>query len=195
MAAVLAANQDIVAGKKVLELGCGCGGICSMISATSADIVLATDGDSKALDLLTENVVSNLKSPSLDSLSVKKLEWGNRDNIEGVKQLNEEGFDVIIGTDVTYVAEAINPLFETARELLSTQRSKECCLILCHVLRRVDEPSILSAASRHGFRMIDRWTGESPSRSFGGIIENWFSEGKCHQVPSAALNIMYFHIV
>ncbi|KAL8522253.1 hypothetical protein ACS0TY_012405 [Phlomoides rotata] len=195
MASVLAANQDIVAGKKVLELGCGCGGICSMISATSADLVLATDGDSKALNLLTENVASNLKSPSHDSLIVKKLEWGNRDDIEAIKQVNEEGFDVIIGTDVTYVAEAINPLFKTARELISTRTSKDSALILCHVLRRVDEPSILSAASENGFSMIDQWSGESPSSSSGGIIRNWFSEGQYHEVPSAALNIMYFHIV
>lgn len=166
-----------------------------MISATSADLVLATDRDSKALGLLTENIASNLKSPSLDSLIVKKLEWGNTDDIQAIKQLNEEGFDIIIGTDVTYVAEAINPLFKTARELISTQRSKESALILCHVLRRVDEPSILSAASENGFCMVDRWSGENPSSSFGGIIKNWFSEDQYHEVPSRALNIMYFHVL
>ncbi|PIN21553.1 putative methyltransferase [Handroanthus impetiginosus] len=196
MASVLAANPEIVSRKKVLELGCGCSGISSVIAATSADLVVATDGDTKALELLTVNVASNLKSPSLDSLNVRKLEWGNENDIEAIKQLNEKGFDIIIGTDVTYVAEAIIPLFATARELITTRRfaenNEEPALILCHVFRRVDEPSILSAASKYGFRLVDSWTGETPDRSSGDIIKNWFSECK-YEVPSAALNIMYFH--
>ncbi|KAK6161986.1 hypothetical protein DH2020_001827 [Rehmannia glutinosa] len=196
MASILAANQDIIAGKNVLELGCGCGGICSMIAVRSADLVVATDGDTKALDLLTENVASNLKSPFLDSLPVKKLEWGNKDDIEAIKQLNEKGFDIIIGTDVTYIPEAIIPLFATAKELISRNRfienNKEPVFILCHVLRRVDEPSILSAASRYGFRLVDRWPDENAKSSFGGIIENWFSDCQ-YEVPSTALNIMCFH--
>ncbi|KAH6783005.1 S-adenosyl-L-methionine-dependent methyltransferases superfamily protein [Perilla frutescens var. hirtella] len=197
MASVLATNQDIVAGKRVLELGSGCVGICSMIAAASAELVVATDGDTKALDLLTENVASNLRSPSLDLLHVKKLEWGNADDIRAIKQMNEEGFDVIIGTDVTYVAEAIIPLFATARELISTNRfaenKKEPALILSHVLRRVDEPSILAAASQCGFRLADGWSDDTPNSSLRGIIETWFSTSP-YDVPSAALKIMYFHI-
>ncbi|KAL0311857.1 UNVERIFIED_CONTAM: tRNA N(3)-methylcytidine methyltransferase METTL6 [Sesamum radiatum] len=199
MASVLAANQEIVAGKRVLELGCGCGGICSMVAARSANLVVATDGDTKALDLLTENIASNLKSPSLDSLKVKKLEWGNGNDIEAIKQLNEKGFDIIIGTDVTYIPEAIIPLFATARELISTTRvtenNTEPGLILCHVLRRVDEPSILSAASKYGFSLADRWPDHRlPNSSYGGIIKSWFSDECQYEVPSTALNIMYFHI-
>ncbi|KAL0323740.1 UNVERIFIED_CONTAM: putative methyltransferase C3H7.11 [Sesamum calycinum] len=199
MASVLAANQEIVAGKTVLELGCGCGGICSMVAARSANLVVATDGDTKALDLLTENIASNLKSPPLDSLKVKKLEWGNGNDIGAIKQLNEKGFDIIIGTDVTYVPEAIIPLFATARELISTTRVTENytepALILCHVLRRVDEPSILSAASKYGFRLADRWPDhQPPNSSYGSIIKSWFSDECQYEVPSTALNIMYFHI-
>ncbi|KAK0572136.1 hypothetical protein LWI29_026634 [Acer saccharum] len=41
MADVLARNPTIVAGKRMLELGCGCGGICSMVAARSADLVVA----------------------------------------------------------------------------------------------------------------------------------------------------------
>ncbi|KAA8546213.1 hypothetical protein F0562_003048 [Nyssa sinensis] len=110
MAAVLAANPSIVAGKRVLELGCGCGGICSMVAARSANLVVATDGDEKALGLLTQNVASNLKEPSLGKLIMKRLEWGNSDHIEGIKELNDSGFEVIIGTDVTYIPEAMSAL-------------------------------------------------------------------------------------
>lgn len=130
-----------------------------MIAATSAELVVATDGDTKALELLADNIASNLESPSLDSFHVKRLEWGNKTETEAIKQLNERGFDLIIGTDITYIPQAIKPLFATARDLISTGRcwhnNTEPALILCHVVRRVDEPSILSAASEYAFKILD----------------------------------------
>ncbi|KAL7121883.1 hypothetical protein ACP275_01G011500 [Erythranthe tilingii] len=200
MASVLAANQEITSGKRVLELGCGCAGVCSMIAVGSADLVVATDGDTKALDLLTQNVASNVKPQFLDSLHVKRLEWGNEDDTEAIKKLSDKGFDIIIGTDVTYVKEAIIPLFATARALISTgvsgESNKDRGLILCHVLRRVDEARILSAAARYGFKLVERWpeSDETLNSSYGGgIIKNWLSNCQ-YEVPSTALNIMYFHI-
>ncbi|KAG8375693.1 hypothetical protein BUALT_Bualt10G0127100 [Buddleja alternifolia] len=192
MASILAANPEIVFTKRVLELGSGCGGVCSMIAARSADLVIATDGDTKALDLLTENIASNLKSPFLDKLNVKRLEWGDKCDIEAIKKLNGKGFDIIIGTDVTYISGAIIPLFATARELIS-ENNKEAALILCHVFRRVDEAYILSAASEYGFRLVETWPDQTPNSSSHGIIKSWFSDGQC-EVPSTALNIMYFQI-
>jgi methyltransferase-like protein 6 len=125
MASVLAGNPTVVAGKRVLELGCGCGGICSMIAVGSADLVVATDGDTNALDMLTQNITSNVKPPFLSKLIPKRLQWGNRDHIEAIKEINNEGFDVIIGTDVTYIPEAILPLFATAKELISSKGGKQ----------------------------------------------------------------------
>uniref|UniRef100_A0A5B7BJR0 Methyltransferase type 12 domain-containing protein n=1 Tax=Davidia involucrata TaxID=16924 RepID=A0A5B7BJR0_DAVIN len=198
MASVLTANPTIVAGKRVLELGCGCGGICSMVAARSADLVVATDGDAKALDLLTQNVTSNLEvePPSLAKLIIKRLEWGNGDHIEAIKELNDSGFEVIIGTDVTYVPEAVSPLFATAKELISSNRGIcEPALILCHVFRRVDEPSLLSTASQFGFRLVDKWPTGIPI-TVQSFIRAWFSE-KIHEeeIPNSALNIMYFQTV
>lgn len=191
MASILAANQTIVCGKTVLELGSGSGGICSMIAAKTARLVVPTDGDNKTLELLQENVTSNLEESLISKLKIKKLEWGNEEQIETVKKLSgEKGFDVVIGTDVTYVAEAIMALFKTAKELIS----RDGVLILCHIFRRVDEESLLLAASCFGFRLVDRWpdekTTESPSRI--RIIEDWF-EGRIGKddIENSALHIMY----
>ncbi|OMO86528.1 Methyltransferase type 12 [Corchorus olitorius] len=199
MAAVLAINPNIVAGKRVLELGCGCGGICSMVAARSAELVVATDGDTRALELLTQNITSNLRPPFLKRLITKRLEWGNRDDIEAIKAMNNEGFEVIIGTDVTYVAEAILPLFSTARELISSKGSAEGdrapALILCHIFRRVDEPSLLSAASEFGFRLVDKWPKGNPTDESQSLISSWFAESSFDdRIPTSALNIMYFQI-
>ncbi|XWS72428.1 hypothetical protein CRYUN_Cryun02cG0038700 [Craigia yunnanensis] len=93
----------------------------------------------------------------------ERIELGNRDDIEA---MNYEAFEVIIATDVAYIPEAIAPLFSTARELISSDRSTEKnqapALILCHIFRLVDEPSILSAASQFGFRFVDKWAKRSP---------------------------------
>ncbi|XWS17618.1 hypothetical protein CRYUN_Cryun33cG0082500 [Craigia yunnanensis] len=199
MAAILARNPNIVAEKRVLELGCGCGGICSMVAVGSASIVVATDGDRKALELLAQNITSNLRPPFLTKLITKRLEWGNRDDIEAIKAMNNEGFEIIIGTDVTYIPEAILPLFSTARELISFNRSAEKdqapALILCHIFRRVDEPFILSAASQFGFRLVDKWAKGSSTDQSQSLISSWFPENSFNEhIPTSSLNIMYFQI-
>ncbi|KAE8649910.1 uncharacterized protein LOC101211005 isoform X2 [Cucumis sativus] len=191
MASVLAENPTICAGKRVLELGCGCGGICSMVAVGSANLVVATDGDSSALNLLSQNVNSNLDPHFLTKLITERLEWGNSIHIETIREISEEGFDVIIGTDVTYVAEAILPLFSTAKELISSSKDSESALIFCHVLRRVDEPTIVSTAHQFGFRLADSWTAGVSSKSSQSIVSSWFAD-RDWDIPSTALNIMYF---
>lgn len=198
MASVLARNPSIVAGKRVLELGSGCAGICSMLAARSADLVFATDGDTKALNLLLENVVSNLRPPISDKFTTRILEWGKKDHIEAIKQVNSGGFDIILGTDVTYIPEAIVPLFQTAKELISSNEGinedRQAALILCHIFRRVDEPSILSAASQFGFKLVDKWPVVIPIDSSLSIIKSWFPENGSADVSRGPLNILYFHM-
>lgn len=199
MASILANNPSITAGRRVLEVGCGCSGVCSMVAAQSADLVVATDGDASALDLLTQNVSANLTPTHLGKLLVRTLHWGNDLHIEAIKRENDGGFEVIIGTDVTYISEAIIPLFATAAKLLSDDTNSEelpkPALILCHVLRRVDEPSILAAASQFGFKLVDRWPSESPSNN-QSIMTSWFSKINSNDnIPSTALSILYFQRV
>ncbi|KAI7753570.1 hypothetical protein M8C21_003362, partial [Ambrosia artemisiifolia] len=199
MATVLASNQTIVSGKRVLELGSGCGGICSMIASKTACLVVPTDGDNKALELLKENVSSNLDKSLSSKLHIRQLNWGNKEHIESVKKLSDNnGFDVIIGTDVTYVAEAIMPLFQTAKELISSSEGDEEGLkpafILCHIFRRVDEESILSAASCFGFQLVDKWPSNMITENhYRGTINSWFEGRIKEDIENPALNIMYFH--
>lgn len=202
MTSILAKNPSILSGKRVLELGCGCTGICSMVAAGVADLVVASDGDEKTLNPLTENVASNLSQPTLSRLTIKQLQWGNQEQIAEIKKLNPRGFDIILGTDVTYVPEAISPLFATAQDLISWEGGNETdscpqpALILCHVFRRVDEHSILSAASEFGFKLVDKWEGYSPSCSSQSKIASWvLNLGLDYALPTTALNILYFHKV
>ncbi|XP_010548485.2 PREDICTED: LOW QUALITY PROTEIN: uncharacterized protein LOC104819893 [Tarenaya hassleriana] len=184
MAFVLDRNPSIVSAKRVLELGCGCSGICSMVAARAA-----------------ENIATNLRSPLTEKLKTGVLEWGNEEQIQAVRGFSGEGFDVIIGTDVTYIPDAILMLFETARKLISQKKfggedSEKPALILCHVFRRVDEPSLISAASKFGFKLVDRWQEASetflPARN---IISPWFAhKASLEEIPSSALHILYFQM-
>ncbi|MCD9646439.1 hypothetical protein HAX54_036261 [Datura stramonium] len=55
----------------------------------------------------------------------------------------------LCGTDVTYIADVISPCLQLQRAdpILQTRQEGSTPALTCHVLRRVDEPSILSAAS------------------------------------------------
>ncbi|KAL9265070.1 tRNA N(3)-methylcytidine methyltransferase METTL6-like protein [Drosera capensis] len=197
ISSILVGNPSILEGKRVLELGCGSAGICSIIAARSADLVVATDGDARAPELLCRNIASNILSPYRDKLHQRALEWGNPDHIDNIKTMNDEGFDLIIGTDVTYVSEAIVPLFATAQSLISSDKAdgdeSEAALVLCYVLRRVEEPSILCAACRHGFVLVNKWPGRSSSDPSKSVMASWFTKIDLKDVfSSKALNILYF---
>ena len=58
-------------------------------------------------------------------------------------------FDVIVGADVVYAPEAIHSLFATCCALLSPESHAR--LVLCHIVRRVSEDSIVAVAAQFGF--------------------------------------------
>ncbi|CAN6539641.1 unnamed protein product [Malus baccata var. baccata] len=107
----------------------------------------------------------------------KKIRVGNRDHIEAIKEANSQGFDIILGTDVTYVAEAILPLFQTAKELISSDRS---------TAEDSEPPSILSAAFKFGFKLVGKWPIEIPTSS-QSIIKSSFMVRTSEHVQRGAL--------
>uniref|UniRef100_A0A804LDG6 Methyltransferase type 12 domain-containing protein n=2 Tax=Zea mays TaxID=4577 RepID=A0A804LDG6_MAIZE len=197
MCCLLAENPSIVASKRVLELGCGSAGICSMVAASFTPFVLATDGDEESLDLLRQNISSNMEPNLLSRIMVRKLFWGNEDDMKAVRELhgNGVGFDCIIGTDVTYNPDAILPLFKTARGVISEKANEDSvpALILCYIQRRVDEDSILSNATSQGFRLVDKWI--NGVHESNGTISSWFSGNDvCSAFRHTVLSVLYFEL-
>ncbi|WVZ55430.1 hypothetical protein U9M48_006090 [Paspalum notatum var. saurae] len=197
MFGLLAENPSIVSGKRVLELGCGSAGICSMVAASFTQFVVATDGDAESLDLLRQNISSNLEPNLLNRITIRKLFWGNKDEMKAVRELSGDGagFDCIIGTDVTYNPDAILPLFKTARELISDKASEDSrpALILCYIQRRADEESILSNSMAQGFRLVDKWI--NGVHESNGIISSWFAGNDiCSAFRNTVLSMLYFEL-
>jgi methyltransferase-like protein 6 len=74
---LLAYNSSICADKRVLELGTGSAGVCSMVAASRAQLIVATDGDVESLELLKENILSsNLDAQTAEKVLIRKLFWG-----------------------------------------------------------------------------------------------------------------------
>ena len=172
---LLAANPDFVEGKSVLELGCGSVGICSLICSLVATRVVASDGDVGTLSLLQHNLDLNKENFAVDSIAYNKLEWGNKVDIDTVLATNKGSrYQLIIGTDVTYVREAVPLLFETARALIAepTESSQEPLLLLCHRIRGVAESDIISTALSHNFVVVGLWDSNVPLSSGMSKIES-----------------------
>ncbi|RVW82816.1 Protein-lysine methyltransferase METTL21D [Vitis vinifera] len=96
-------------GKRVIELGAGCGVAGFGMALLGCDVV-STD-QTEVLPLLMRNVERNTSrimqmnpgSDSFGSVQVAELDWGNEDHIKAVNP----PFDFIIGTDVVSLLDEI----------------------------------------------------------------------------------------
>ncbi|KAL5565789.1 hypothetical protein UlMin_028953 [Ulmus minor] len=100
-------------GKRVIELGAGCGVAGFGMALLGCDVV-ATD-QIEVLPLLRRNVERNTSSimqlnpDSFGSIQAAELNWGNESDIRAVGP----PFDYIIGTDVVYAEHLLDPLLQT----------------------------------------------------------------------------------
>lgn len=125
LAYYLIKNKEILSGKTVLELGSGTG-LTGLIASLYSKHITLTDHNKVVLDLLEDNSKNTIfftksnddyvSQPTLNNINVIKLDWGNEDDIN---QFNRNSFKIIIGSDIIYWYDAINPLLETVDALLS----------------------------------------------------------------------------
>lgn len=102
-------------GKRVIELGAGCGVAGFGMALLGCDVV-STD-QTEVLPLLMRNVERNtsrimqtISDPdSFGSIQAAELDWGNETHIKAVSP----PFDYIIGTDVVYAEHLLEPLLQT----------------------------------------------------------------------------------
>ena len=98
-------------GRRVLELGCGLGAP-SLAAALGGAIVLATDADAEALELLERNAEANHLT-----VETEQVEWS-----EGEDLVHRGPFDLVLASDVLYergsVAELLRLLPRLAPEAL-----------------------------------------------------------------------------
>lgn len=100
-----------LAGKRVLELGCGLGLAGVAAAAAGAEIVLS-DYDADALAFAACNVAANLSPEARSRVRLVLLDWRHLPSMPP--------FDVILGADIAYERVSFSSLCEALRTLMRT---------------------------------------------------------------------------
>ncbi|WCJ34694.1 Protein N-lysine methyltransferase METTL21A [Euphorbia peplus] len=109
-------NMLTLQGKKLIELGAGCGFVGCIAALLGAHVTLTDLPD--RLRLLRKNIHSNLGHGSLrGSAVVQELIWGDHPHRDLVEPLP----DYIVGSDVIYSEGAVKDLLDTLMQLSGTQ--------------------------------------------------------------------------
>jgi predicted nicotinamide N-methyase len=143
-----AAND--IQGSNVLELGAGLG-LCGILAhKLGANYVLLSDGDTETLREMRHNVklaTSNGGALPGTNIHCQQLVWGKR-----LKDFQEHygTFDVILASDVIYVEEVLEPLFDTVTTLMKESGK----FFLSYARRNVNIDLVFASATRHGLQ----WT-------------------------------------
>merc|ERR1711963_1750 len=100
-------HRDLIKGKRIIELGSGTG-LCGITLAhLGAEKVVLTDFDEKSTKLLQANTELNHLE---DKCSVLQLTWGSQ-----LEQFEGNTFDIVVGSDVVYEPECVNPLLTSGK--------------------------------------------------------------------------------
>ncbi|KAG5178951.1 putative methyltransferase-domain-containing protein [Tribonema minus] len=109
---VIAHFAHAIVGKRVLELGAGCGIVGLTCAKLGAAEVYITDGDAKCLPLIGQNITANNLSAVAKAAVLK---WGNAAALAALSPLP---FDFVVAGDVLYKKELVAPLLSTVRAAL-----------------------------------------------------------------------------
>jgi predicted nicotinamide N-methyase len=94
-------DGESLRGLRVVELGCGLAAPSIAAARGGADVI-ATDGDSDALQLVVRNAAANDVQVEIDM-----VDWGDPD------ELVERGpFDLVLGSDILYERSSVAMLLE-----------------------------------------------------------------------------------
>ncbi|KJR85139.1 FAM86A protein [Sporothrix schenckii 1099-18] len=117
LGAYLCKHRDVVAGKRVLELGAGTGYVSILCAKhLGAAACLATDGSPEVVEALPANV--QLNGPKASVVEARELYWGPSPPADWT-EWSQGGFDTILGADITFDARDMPDLLATIRWCLS----------------------------------------------------------------------------
>lgn len=124
-------NRTLFKGVNVIELGAGCG-LAGFVAANYCRSCCITDGNDIVMKLLKQNA-EFLKT---ENVSVQKLLWGVKSEVEGFELVpgstidgKTGGIDIVIGADVILWPNQVMSLLYTVRWLLSPKQSTAACYI------------------------------------------------------------------
>jgi predicted nicotinamide N-methyase len=138
-----------------MQLGAGLG-LCGILAShLQPSKVILTDGDTNALKYLRANVKRNLPlvgdvlttgatSSSRTTVMVRQLIWGETISFMSGDQ---DAFDTVLGSDIIYVEEILEPLWRTISRLLAPDGA----FLLAFARRNVPIDRVFEVADANGF--------------------------------------------
>jgi len=140
-------NAERFADKCVLELGSGTGLAGIYASHFCGTPLVLTDGNDEILQLLQRNIDLN-RTPHKE-VKCCKLRWGHASDIDTLHHLAPNGFDIILGADIIYTTDSVEPLLDTVQQLLAPHG----LFVLLYISRssHVDNVLMKSATRRQLF--------------------------------------------
>jgi predicted nicotinamide N-methyase len=156
---LLANATSLQKQQTILELGAGIG-VCGILASKIVEAadgpsstVIMTDGDTQVLANLRRNIQRNHSTAM-----ARQLIWGDIEQIEAIRsilgsttqqqQQQHYYYDLILGSDIIYVEEAVEPLFRTVKSLLNKETGE---FWMAFARRNVSIDYVLSIASAQGF--------------------------------------------
>jgi predicted nicotinamide N-methyase len=153
-------HPDLIVGKSVLELGAGVG-LCGIVAHhLGASQVILTDGDAQVLTKLRHNVKRNIRNDN-NTTSCPQLIWGR--NLDYLVQAYGQQ-DVILGSDLVYMTQSLEPLWQTVDKLLE-RNGFFLYVNLCASQAPVEV--VLDKAKQYGFNWM---TSSSAICSTKGVV-------------------------
>ncbi len=146
-------KEDLLLGKKVVELGSGPALISVVASLGDAGLVTCTDGDDISVALARENLMLNCAMKS--NFFTKRLLWGHQPDIDGVLDISNSKYDLVVASDVAALPyeEHYGNLVETLYQL----SHKDSILLLCFQRRHSSEDRFFELLkTRFNFRKVAR---------------------------------------
>jgi protein-lysine N-methyltransferase EEF2KMT len=154
-------GRSLIMGRSVLELGAGTG-LLSIICAgpLAAAYVLATDGDEDVDKRIEGNIGLNHHLPRRSGrripLEAKVLKWGSSETLGSV--LPSKGgnvlYDTILGADLTYSLDSLDPLASTISGLAELCPTAE--IVISAPMRDEDMFDLfLAHCLNHGLSVYD----------------------------------------
>lgn len=171
-------------GKRVLELGGGCGMVASALACLGAE-VLCTDGDVSALATARRNAEEARRKYPKEWGSATFLSLSFGDAQRARQLVKERGpFDFIVGSDLLYGDKApAQPLVDTLAALTSEPGCANAQVIIAVKNRCADEiQGFMRIAKARGMWNISTADPDDLLEGFDGCSEFYGSEGPTYAV-------------
>lgn len=125
---LLVSKPTLIQDQQILELGSG-SGLCGLFVSQLASHSILTDGNEIVMRLLEKN------KPLGKNVDIALVDWASKDLTQDlIRQNLPIEYNLIIGADVVFWSNSIEPLFNTVQILLK-QNGK---FIMCYTLRAMN---------------------------------------------------------